>query len=275
VPEPSTAPTTTPVLPDPLPRRLNLGCGWDKRDGYLNVDLHGFHDPDLVADVRDLAMLADATFDEVVAQDVLEHLARTDGLPALREWARLLVPGGRLVLRVPDLLGLATLLATHTDQDMQETLVTNLFGTQAYNGDFHQNGFTELRLRQHLHDAGFDVAEVTHADGWLFDVVAVRTDTPTPARLADCGYMGQPLSAVAAGASGPVSDALDDARSALEQARAHAAVDGVDAGATRLRAPKSALLRLLRVHTHRQAAHNEAVDAALAALTDAVTHLPR
>lgn len=274
MPEPSPTPTAA-VLPDPLPRKLNLGCGWDKRDGYLNVDLHGSHDPDLVADVRHLDLLPTAGFDEVVAQDVLEHLPRTDGLPALREWARLLVPGGRLVLRVPDLLGLATLLATHTDHDWQETLITNLFGTQAYNGDFHQNGFTELRLRQHLHDAGFDVAEVAHADGWLFDVVAVRTETPAPARLEDCGYMGQPLAAVTRGASGPVLDALDEARAALAHAREHAGVDGVDAGATRLRAPKSVLLRLLRVHTHRQAAHNEAVDRALAALTDAVTQLAR
>lgn len=277
MPEPVHSPPapTAPALPAPLPRKLNLGCGWDKRDGYLNVDLHGSHDPDLVADVRHLDLLPAAGFDEVVAQDVLEHLPRTDGLPALQEWARLLVPGGRLVLRVPDLLGLATLLATHTDQDWQETLITNLFGTQAYDGDFHQNGFTELRLRQHLHDAGFDVAELTHADGWLFDVVAVRTDTPTPARLEDCAYMGQPLSSPAPAASEPVLDALDAAQAALAQAREHSAVDDVDAGATRLRAPKSAVLRLLRVHTHRQAAHNAAVDDALAALTDAVAHLAR
>ena len=228
-----------------------------------------------MADVRHLDLLPDAAFDEIVAQDVLEHLPRTDGLPALQEWARLLVPGGRLVLRVPDLLGLATLLATHTDPEWQETLITNLFGTQAYDGDFHQNGFTEVRLRQHLHDAGFDVAEVAHADGWLFDVVAVRTDFPAPARLDDCGYMAQPLAAVTPGASGPVLDALEQARAALAQAGEHAAVDGVDAGATRLRAPKSAVLRLLRVHTHRQAAHNAAVDDALAALTDAVAHLAR
>jgi hypothetical protein len=55
VPDPVPSPPATPTasaLPDPLPRKLNLGCGWDKRDGYLNVDLHGSHDPDLVADVR-------------------------------------------------------------------------------------------------------------------------------------------------------------------------------------------------------------------------------
>jgi hypothetical protein len=87
--------------------------------------------------------------------------------------------------------------------------------------------------------------------------------------------MGQPLSTLAPAASGPVLDALGAARAALAQAREHSAVDDVDAGVTRLRAPKSAVLRLLRVHTHRQAAHNAAVDDALAALTDAVAHLAR
>lgn len=40
-----------------FPRRLNLGRGSNKREGYLNVDLAGMHGPDLSADVRDLSML--------------------------------------------------------------------------------------------------------------------------------------------------------------------------------------------------------------------------
>ena len=79
---------------DALPRRMNLGCGWDHRDGYLNVDFQDFHHPDLVADVRNLDMLPAAWFEEIIAQDVLEHLERTEADAALAEWARLLAPGG-------------------------------------------------------------------------------------------------------------------------------------------------------------------------------------
>ena len=35
--------------PAKFPRRLNLGCGFDVRPGYLNVDLHAWHKPDLLA----------------------------------------------------------------------------------------------------------------------------------------------------------------------------------------------------------------------------------
>ena len=53
-----------------LPRRLNLGCGFDHRDGYLNVDIKPEHEPDLLADIRDLSELPAGHFDEIVAIDV-------------------------------------------------------------------------------------------------------------------------------------------------------------------------------------------------------------
>jgi predicted SAM-dependent methyltransferase len=60
--------------------KLNLGCGFDHRAGYLNVDMHPFTNPDLVADVLDLSMLPAATYDEIIAQDVLEHFRWCDTL---------------------------------------------------------------------------------------------------------------------------------------------------------------------------------------------------
>jgi SAM-dependent methyltransferase len=176
--------------PGAWPRRLNLGCGFDRRDGYLNVDLHDFHHPDLVGDVRSLPMLPTGGYDEVLAIDVLEHLRREDGPVALCEWARLLEPGGRLVLRVPNLLALARLLYDdREDLDRQRVLLQCLFGTQAYDGDFHLNGYTEMLLRDELRLAGFDCVSVEPKDEWLFDVVAVRVEEPAEVRLGDCRFM--------------------------------------------------------------------------------------
>ena len=53
----SGTPATSRSIPPRTRTRVNLGCGYDKRPGYLNVDLHGFHDPDLVGDVRSLPEL--------------------------------------------------------------------------------------------------------------------------------------------------------------------------------------------------------------------------
>ena len=130
--------------PAAWPTRLNLGCGFDHRDGYLNVDLNAFHEPDLVADVTDLQMLPAERYSEIVAQDVLEHLPRTTTVAALSEWNRLLAPGGRLCLRVPSLLDLARLFEATENQNpnRQEMLMQCVFGTQAYDGDTHFTSFT-------------------------------------------------------------------------------------------------------------------------------------
>src|SRR4051794_39295293 len=59
---------TEPFDPLAHPRRLNLGAGFDKRPGYLNVDLNDFHAPDLVGDVRSLPELPTGLYEEIIAQ---------------------------------------------------------------------------------------------------------------------------------------------------------------------------------------------------------------
>lgn len=238
-----------------LPRRLNLGCGWDKRDGYLNVDLQAFHEPDLVADVRDLHMLPDGHFEEIIAQDVLEHLTRADAPVALKEWARLLEDGGRLVLRLPDLLGLLRQLERATTREKLIELVQCLFGTQGYEGDYHLNGYTEALLRQELYLAGFAVETLTPKDEWMFDVVAVRTDVPPRP-----GPVIPPR--IAAGLSA-VDAALDAARSVENPEPASLAE-------TRFRLLKALVLRLTRSTSARQAEHNRLMQRAVEELATVV-----
>jgi hypothetical protein len=259
-----------------FPRRLNLGCGFDRRDGYLNVDLHAFHEPDLVADVRDLSMLPAAAYDEILAQDVLEHLGRTDVVPTLREWARLLRPGGVLILRVPDLVGLLGLLVTRRARPEQEELVQCLYGTQAYDGDFHHNAFTEVLLRHYLHDAGFEPPEIRPMDEWMFDVRATRASGPPVLDLGALPFMTPPFMApppaappapAVAGGSEAVEGRPDAALEHIRTAEAHADL-GLPLGPTRWRILKRAAVRVHRTLLHHQIAHNHAVDAALRDLHD-------
>jgi predicted SAM-dependent methyltransferase len=262
------APRPDPFDPDRHPRRINLGCGFDVRPGYLNVDLHAFHHPDLVADVRDLSMLPSGVYEEILAQDVLEHLPRTDAPRALAEWARLLRPGGVLVLRVPDLIGLLGLFVERGTLGEQEQIVQCLFGTQAYDGDFHQNGFTELLLRHRLHEAGFADAEFSHMDGWIFNVVARRAAEPGPLVLGDLPFMRTSAApgAVAPDPRPPTQD-MADVAAHIRQAEEHADL-GLPLPSTRLRFLKRAVVRAARVVTHHQVAHNRAVDAALRGLLE-------
>lgn len=163
------------------PDKLNLGCGWDLREGYLNVDLHDFHKPELVADVTKLEMLPSDYYSEVLAQDVLEHLPRQSTVEVLRGWSRLLKVSGLLHLRVPSVIDLAELLKLPENQSIarQELLVQCLFGTQAYTEDCHYTTFTEPLLRHYLAEAGMEVEEWRLRDEWLFEVDA-RKLPPKP-----------------------------------------------------------------------------------------------
>ena len=163
-----------------FPARLNLGCGYDLREGFLNVDIHAFHNPDLIADVAQLDMLPSGRYVEIIAQDVLEHLPRTSTVPVLQEWSRLLAVSGAIHLRVPSVIDLVELMRApeHQAIEQQERFVQCLFGTQAYTEDTHYTTFTEPLLRHYLGLADLAVTEWTVRDGWLFVVDAVKVKRP-------------------------------------------------------------------------------------------------
>ena len=152
-------------------QKLNVGCGHDYRQGYVNVDLHQRHKPDVVADVLDLVSFPTAFYEELVAQDVLEHVTRADVRKALFEWNRVLKVGGRIFIRTTELGGLVRALEApeHQGIDDQERLIQNVFGTQAYTGDFHLSGFTEPLFRFYMWEAGFEVESLTLTCGAFLD----------------------------------------------------------------------------------------------------------
>jgi predicted SAM-dependent methyltransferase len=182
-----------------FPKKANLGCGYDVRPGYLNIDLHVWHNPDLVADVTKLDMLPSGYFEEVVAQDVLEHLERHKVGPALAEWARILAGGGALYVRVPSLMGMFNMLKQPENWPCEEAekIVHLMYGTQAYTGDYHLSGFTAPMLNTYLNRAGLRVVQANIMDGWLFDIKAKKTDNMTDLEFVHEAYFrlfGRPAS---------------------------------------------------------------------------------
>lgn len=94
----------------------------------------------------------DASFDLVIASDVLEHIQ--DEAQALREWTRVLRPGGQLVVFVP---AFQFLWGKHDEVNQ------------------HFRRYTAAQLAQCLHQAGLQVRRKSYWNvGLFFPTAAVR-----------------------------------------------------------------------------------------------------
>ena len=163
-----------------LPKKINIGCGFDIRPDYLNVDSGDWHKPDLVADVTGMPMLPSGHFEEAVAQDVLEHIGRTKQVSTLSEWARLLCAGGALHVRVPSVVDMVKMLCQpdfRDNVDQQHFWIQMLYGTQAYPGDFHLCGYTCATLADLGRQAGLFLAHLAIKDQWLFDATFRKVES--------------------------------------------------------------------------------------------------
>lgn len=93
--------TAAELAARPGPLKLHLGCGWNRLDGWVNIDLVGAK-TDLVWDLRVPLPFADGSVDAVFAEHVFEHMTYGETLHVLAHVHRALKPGGALRVGVPD-----------------------------------------------------------------------------------------------------------------------------------------------------------------------------
>lgn len=81
------------------PYRLNLGCGFDRRDGYINVDQEPTASCDLAFNLEREWPLPDGCASEILARHVVEHIQ--DLKHFFRIAYRVMRPGAKMVITVP------------------------------------------------------------------------------------------------------------------------------------------------------------------------------
>ena len=83
-------------------KKLNLGCGSDLKDSYINVDKYG--NPDKKVDLEKFPWpWKDNSIDEILMSHILEHLGQKTKiyLKIIQELYRVCKPNAKIYIRVP------------------------------------------------------------------------------------------------------------------------------------------------------------------------------
>ena len=157
---------------------LHIGCGAPNPEKLhkryrtnewfeLRFDLNRAVTPHIVGDMKDLSMLPDAAVDAVWNSHTIEHLYAHEVPIALKEWARVLKPGGEILMTLPDIQPVAAEIAKGRLEDALYTSpagpISALDIVYGYGKDIergiyfmaHRTGFTAETLGKKLQDAGF------------------------------------------------------------------------------------------------------------------------
>src|SRR5262245_54294968 len=113
---------------------LHLGCGKKIVPGFINIDMPGNYmgiKPDMELDISKPLPFEDEYADEVHSYHVIEHFYRWDLVTILKDWHRVLKPGGVMVTECPCLDKVRRLLVSSKSTDMQLAML-GLYGAQNF-----------------------------------------------------------------------------------------------------------------------------------------------
>jgi predicted SAM-dependent methyltransferase len=174
--------------------KLEIGSGKSPRPGYSTCDVRDIEGVDYVCEAHDLPF-EDQSVDEVYSRHLVEHLTFREFLTTLKEWNRVLKPGGSIYIVCPHLLWhLRQILDGSHESFMIKDRGSNdrywgmgsLFGWQQDQYDVHQFGYYPELMRDILQDFGFaDVQDLTNMPDslekapWHLEIQATKVSEAT------------------------------------------------------------------------------------------------
>lgn len=148
--------------------KLNLGCGFDYREGFINIDGRGdLPRVDKVIDLSKSSLLdffCEGTVDFILANDFLEHHFHWEAIRLMSDFYAALKPAGIIEMRLPDFEKIVNSWKISLEQK-----ITLLFGGQdipqgdddpssreRYPGFFcHKYAYTRKTMQRELSAIGF------------------------------------------------------------------------------------------------------------------------
>lgn len=136
--------------------RLDIGCGNKREPGWIAVDQasnYSGQPPDVECDIRALPFENDYA-DEVRAIHVIEHFYAWEATDVVKEWIRVLKPGGQLTIECPCLDKVLAL--AQVPQCPPQMVHWALYGDPRYKDPsmVHKWAYTQTQLLKLLSGAG-------------------------------------------------------------------------------------------------------------------------
>ena len=139
--------------------KAHLGCWHRVIPGFIHVDLCDLPHIDYNSSIDSLPFFADAAVDLIYCSHALEYFDRDQARRVLKEWYRVLVPGGLLRLAVPNF---EALIKVYQSSGELNSLLGPLYGKMqipsthgGYTTLYHKTTYDEASLRSLLQDCGF------------------------------------------------------------------------------------------------------------------------
>ena len=150
---------------------LHIGCGANiLPKPFKNLDIRKKKGVDFVGAAYPLKFKNDS-FELVYASHILEHFKKNQILKVLKEWIRVLKPGGILRISVPSFENLTKIY--NIDKNI-DNISGPLMGGQSYKDNFHYEVFNKKKLINLLNEAGleavhpWDYRRTIHSKFWDF-----------------------------------------------------------------------------------------------------------
>lgn len=147
---------------------LNLGCGpiylnstpgidWENSD-FAETEPSASWQIDKKRDfTQPLSDIPDNSIKFIVAWHIIEHVGLHENAALVKEWLRVLEPGGKVFIACPNISKIAQNIVSGTPPwNDPYIMMVNLFGPyNGFVGDYHKWGYTEDSLSKLLLDNGF------------------------------------------------------------------------------------------------------------------------
>lgn len=149
---------------------LNCGCGQNKINNCINIDIEPLCKPDLIADFTQPLPFPHESIDKIYFFHVIEHIPKVKHGVVLAEFRRLLSPAGVLVVSYPEFITVANYwMINH--KGMRDFWEHTIYGRQLYPSDFHVALMHTPEFVEFLSMVGFEVTKRSFEIGEEYNTV--------------------------------------------------------------------------------------------------------